>query len=460
MHESLSVLDVLTIVVSLLAVVAAGIWGGRSQRQGASNYILAGRTLTLPVFVGSLVATWYGSVLGATEFVINYGVVFLLCFGLPYYVIALMYAQWLAKRIRQSQAVSIPDQIRTVYGDRAARIVAVLMLVITIPASYQLSLALITQTFTGWSLGLCLLLSSGLAFMYVIKGGLRSDAYANIVQATIMFAGYGACIASCVLFLGSPFTLLTETPAPLRSIPGPLGWTPIMVWFVIALQTFIDPNFHVRTAAAADAGIARRGIVVSVALWIVFDVLQLLVGLYALSHLGTSHGAQAGIHLGLEILPTLWRGLFLAGIIAAVMSALDGYALVSGTIIGHDLRIARKGEPSLFAVRMGVFITLVIGGAIAYLMPSVIDLIYNAASITVPAVLAPLLLSFSRYASYVRSRIVVLVTLPALASIGTMMLRGTGMVDYVLAEPMLIGILVSCFILLLLLRSHVRNSAA
>jgi hypothetical protein len=109
---------------------------------------------------------------------------------------------------------------------------------------------------------------------------------------------------------------------------------------------------------------------------------------------------------------------------------------------------------------MGVFITLVIGGAIAYLMPSVIDLIYNAASITVPAVLAPLLLSFSRHASYVRSRIVVLVTLPALASIGTMMLRGTGMVDYVLAEPMLIGILVSCFILLLLLRSHVRNSAA
>jgi SSS family solute:Na+ symporter len=371
-----------------------------------------------------------------------------------------MYAQWLAKRIRQSQAVSIPDQIRTVYGDNAARIVAVLMLVITIPASYQLSLALITQTFTGWSLGLCLLLSSGLAFMYVIKGGLRSDAYANIVQATIMFAGYGACIAACVVVLGTPFELLSDTPAPLRSIPGQLGWTPIIVWFVIALQTFIDPNFHVRTAAAADAGIARRGIVVSVALWIVFDVLQLLVGLYALSYLGLSHGAQSGIYLGLEILPSVWRGLFLAGIIAAVMSALDGYALVSGTIIGHDLRMIRTGEPSVFAVRMGVFIALVIGGAIAYLMPSVIDLIYNAASIAVPAVLAPLLLSFSRYASYVRSRIVLLVSLPAVASIGTMMLRGSGQVVHVLAEPMLIGILVSCFILLIVLRSHVRNSTA
>jgi hypothetical protein len=109
---------------------------------------------------------------------------------------------------------------------------------------------------------------------------------------------------------------------------------------------------------------------------------------------------------------------------------------------------------------MGVFIALVIGGAIAYLMPSVIDLIYNAASIAVPAVLAPLLLSFSRYASYVRSRIVVLLSLPAVASIATMMLRGSGLVEHMLAEPMLIGILVSGFILLMLLRSHVRNSTA
>jgi hypothetical protein len=75
-------------------------------------------------------------------------------------------------------------------------------------------------------------------------------------------------------------------------------------------------------------------------------------------------------------------------------------------------------------------------------------------------VLAPLLLSFSRYASYVRSRIVLLVSLPAVASIGTMMLRGSGQVVHVLAEPMLIGILVSCFILLIVLRSHVRNSTA
>lgn len=458
MPDSLPLADSLTIVVSLLAVVTVGLVGGRSQRRGTSAYVLAGRSLTLPVFVGSLVATWYGSVLGATEFIINYGIVFLLCFGVPYYCIALAYARWLATRIRQSQAISIPDQIRRVYGVRASRIVAILMLVITIPASYQLSLALVAQTFTGWSLGMCLIVSSCVAYGYVAKGGLRSDAYANIVQAIVMFAGYGACVVACFIMIGSPVELTNMIPEQARSIPGPLGWTPIIVWCVIALQTFIDPNFHVRTAAAVDAGIAQRGIVISAALWIVFDVLQLLVGLYALSHVGTSHGAQSGIYLGLQVLPSVWRGLFLAGIIAAIMSALDGYALVSGTIIGHDLSPKQQDETSVRSVRIGVAIALVSGGMVAYLIPSVIDLIYNAASITVPAVLAPLLLSYTRYAQHVRTRIVALVCLPAIASSTTMVLREVGWLQNVLAEPMLIGILVSSTILLILLRVNVRNS--
>ena len=102
MRDVLSVLDGAAIVGVLLAVLIAGYVGARRRQDGTSTFILAGRTLTLPVFVASLVATWYGSVLGATEFVISYGLAFVLCFGVPYYVIALAYAQWLAKRIRQS----------------------------------------------------------------------------------------------------------------------------------------------------------------------------------------------------------------------------------------------------------------------------------------------------------------------------------------------------------------------
>lgn len=454
MHDMLSRADALTIIATLLAVAVAGFIGARRQNGESQGFILAGRALTMPVFVASLVATWYGSVLGATEFIVTYGVVFFLCFGIPYYLIALVYARWLAGRVRQSQAMSIPDQIRRTYGDRASQIVAMMMLVITIPASYQLSLALIAQTFTGWSLEISLLTTSAFAFAYVAKGGLRSDAYANVVQALVMFAGYIACVIACMITLGSPLWLLQNTSQEVLAIPGRLGWTPIVVWFVIALQTFIDPNFHVRTAAARDVSTARRGIVVSVGLWIVFDTLQVFVGLYALQLAGAEHGAQSALNLAVTVLPDVWRGLFVAGTIAAVMSALDGYALASGTIIGHDLSAAHGTTAALLSVRSGVALSLGIGAVAALAVPSVIDLIYRAASIAVPAVLAPLLISFSPLAQRVRKTVVWLILIPACASIGTMVLRNYGLLDHTLAEPMLIGIVVSAVVVLLALRVH------
>lgn len=461
MTDQLSLSDLITIVMSLAAVLLAGLYGARSRASSSSaNFILAGRSLTLPVFVASLVATWYGSVLGATEFIVQYGVAFVLCFGLPYYVIATIYALWLSNRIRQSKAVSIPDQFRVVYGSRAAMVAGILMLVITIPASYQLSLALVTQSFTGWPLGLSLVVSSAFAFVYIVKGGLRSDAYANLVQVALMYAGYAALVVFCVLHLGSYSWLLRSTPQQLLTLPGPLGWTPIVVWCVIALQTFVDPNFHVRTAAASTATTARRGIYISVAAWILFDVLQLMVGLYALaaSAPGVTLGAQATLTLAMSILPDVWRGVFVAGLIAAIMSALDGYALVSGTLLGHDLLPARNGDRPVARVRLGVAVSLVVGGLVAFALPSVIDLLYRAASITVPAVLAPLLVSYTGHASRIQQGIVPLIILPALASFCVMLLVTLGCVLHPLVEPMLVGILVSLFILAILVRSHDNTS--
>lgn len=457
MTELISFADVVAIVLSLLAVVGAGMYGAKTMSAtSAKSFILAGRSLTLPVFVASLVATWYGSVLGATEFIVQYGIVFLLCFGLPYYIIAIVYANWLTKRIRQSEAVSIPDQIGRAYGPRAAMVSAGMMLLITIPASYQLSLALITQHFTDWSLGASMFVSSSIAFLYVVKGGLRADAFANIVQVILMYLGYTSLAFFCMAHLGSITWVLEQTPTQLISIPGPLGWTPIIVWIVIALQTFVDPNFHVRTAAAADAATARKGVILSVGAWIAFDLLQLIVGLYALTAISTTNsmGAESVIVLALSILPNVWRGVFLAGVIAAVMSSLDGYALVSGTTLGHDLFPGTNTTQHVNRVRLGVAISLAVGGAVALTMPSVVELLYRAASITVPAILAPLLVSYTPLASRVRTGVITLIVVPALVSLCAMLAPVFGFVLHPLAEPMLVGIVASAMLLLTLCFTH------
>jgi len=70
---------------STILVTSLAAWYGWILRKKADNhyqqdpqnswtdYILMGRRLTLPLFVATLVATWYGDILGVTQIAFEYG---------------------------------------------------------------------------------------------------------------------------------------------------------------------------------------------------------------------------------------------------------------------------------------------------------------------------------------------------------------------------------------------------
>ena len=78
-------------------------------RPTTEDYLVAGRRVTLPAFVATLVATWYGGILGVGEYTWRYGVANWLVFGVPYYLGAALFAVFLAKRARTSELLSLPE---------------------------------------------------------------------------------------------------------------------------------------------------------------------------------------------------------------------------------------------------------------------------------------------------------------------------------------------------------------
>ncbi|MFM8771799.1 MAG: sodium:solute symporter, partial [Candidatus Kapaibacterium sp.] len=326
--------EITVVIASLVAVHVAGMLG---SRRGRNDFVLAERSMSQPLLVATLVATWYGAILASGEFVIRHGVVFLLCFGLPYYVVAVVYAGWLSKRVREGMSASIPEQIGRVHGPRARRVATILLLVITVPASYQLMAGYILSNVTGLSLGVSIIVGTIFSVSYVTVGGLRSDAYANVVQVVLMFGGMILLAIASMMTFGGPELLSTAHTRPLFDIPGSLGWAGIASWWVIAMQTFIDPNIYVRAASASSISVARKAILWSVVCWIVFDLLQLITGLYAARYVPETNPAVAYLTLSGVVLPEWGRGLVLAGIIAAVTSTLSGYALVSASTIADEI---------------------------------------------------------------------------------------------------------------------------
>ena len=58
-------MQLLILISYFLIVIALGFSGIRStKRRDTTNYLLAGRKLSLPGFVITLVSTWYGGIIG------------------------------------------------------------------------------------------------------------------------------------------------------------------------------------------------------------------------------------------------------------------------------------------------------------------------------------------------------------------------------------------------------------
>src|SRR5439155_25655 len=62
---------------------------------------------------------------------------------------------------------------------------------------------------------------------------------------------------------------------------GGNGAAAVIVWYVIALGTMVDPGFWQRAYAARDPRVARNGVLWSIAFWILFDFMTTACGLYA-----------------------------------------------------------------------------------------------------------------------------------------------------------------------------------
>ena len=82
---NLSTIDYAILIGYFLLVFAIGFFVKKDQGDDLENYFLAGRKLTLPLFVATLVSTWYGNLLSMGELAFKQGLVMWLTQGIFWY---------------------------------------------------------------------------------------------------------------------------------------------------------------------------------------------------------------------------------------------------------------------------------------------------------------------------------------------------------------------------------------
>ena len=392
----LNPLDWLIFIFVILLTLAFVIWGQskknnlETEEQNFVDLMLMGRQLTLPMFVATLVATWYGGIFGVSQIAFENGIYNFVTQGVFWYVSYLIFAFFITKKISQYKAMTLPDLIGQMFGPVAEKISAMFNLLNLIPVAYAISIGLFLKMLLGYELYVCVAIGVGFVLTYSVLGGFRAVVFSDLIQFFVMCT---AVISVCF------FSFLTYGLAPLKELPAsyfdPTGGYSLLQtfsWGLIAISTLVDPNFYQRCFAAKSLKIAKKGILVSTCIWIIFDLSLTIGAMYARAVMPEANSEYGYFVYALQLLPEGMRGFVLAGIAATVLSTLDSYIFLAGSTLAYDL-VPKKYKGRVSIHHLGLILVGVFSVFMAYIFKGNIKSVWKTlGSLSSSSLLVPVLM--------------------------------------------------------------------
>lgn len=369
-------------------------WKAKPTGQHTGDFLLAGRRLTLLPFVATLVTTAYGWILGIGELYYTHGISAWLFLSLPYTFFGVILAFFLAQKARLKEYTSIPQLLRTHYGPQVAWLGALLVLLFTSPAMYILMAAQLVEGVFEWPMWVCVAAALVFSTIYLYKGGFAALARHDSAKFVLMFGGFAAVLAYLVYTYGLD---------PLRQLPAekttfrPWELLPLVIsWFFLGTMVLADPSYHQRIYASATPGIARKGILLSIVCWTIFDFLAASVALYGYHfHPGLDNAALVYAELASGQLPEGMQAVFILGMLATVLSTSDSLLFISAQTLTEDiLPFIRGREQQRFRTGLLLVTLLTFGLLLFYLEKTAVNIFYDLTPLVVSGLVVPVLSAF------------------------------------------------------------------
>lgn len=375
----LSSVDHGIIVGYMVFLVVVGVWFARKITT-MEQYFLAGRGLLLPLSVATLCATWYGAggTIATAEYGFVYGFAVWVVWCIPAHASRIPLALWVAPRMRLVTGMTLPDLIERLYNKRLAVVAALLMLFYCTQINEVTALGIVGSTIWGLPTSTAAILLVALVVFYTFLGGLWSVALTDLVQFVFMMVGLSIVVPLAWRSLGG-WGYLTSSLDPVAFTPlGGMSPSTIIVLIILGLSLYPDPAVYQRFQAAKSIKIARRSLLISLIIWITFDIIFTIVGMLAKAKYPEMVPGKAYVQMCMDYTPPVIRGLLFVGLLGAIMSTLDSYYLAAGMTLVKDLyaRVVRAQVPErrmILLTRLGVIVAAGVGLLLALRFELVVE---------------------------------------------------------------------------------------
>ena len=388
MNLILTAFDWIVVSIVMIGSLSYGMYMAFQKKAGknSSNFFLGGRSIKWPIVGASLFATnigaehlvglsgdayRYGLSAGTVELTMAITLGFSCAILFPYYL--------------KNKIFTIPEFLEIRYNRHARTFFSGLMLVISIMTKLAFTLfagALVLNSILGWNIMTTIFYIGLIVAIFTMIGGFTAVAYTDTIQVVIMVAG-----TAIMLFIGldkvGGWSGLMEKAPQMMSIAKPFDDPVYPFWGILATAFYagifywgMDQVTVQRVLAASDLKNARWGAMLTIFLKLSPVFLFALPGVIAFAlypgELAGDATKQTFVLLLDRLLPSGFRGLLLASLLAALITSLIGVLNSVSTLVVRDFIVkARQDIPEKKQVSYGriaiMFMTLLGIGA-AYLV--------------------------------------------------------------------------------------------
>ena len=379
---------VATIIVYLVVLLTVGVLMARRIKK-KEDFLVAGRTLTAPILVGTLLAGWIGSgdIFSVADLSYHHGYSSLIGSLGGWVGFVLVY--FIAGRVRKFGQFTVPDILEARYN-QWARLLATIVTIIAyvVIVSYQLRGG-------GWVINIisqdAISAQTGMIFMtifiilYTLTAGMLSVAYLDIINGLIIIAGIFITIPFLISAAGGISQIAANVTPRAHPILGNLSLVRAMGYFVPTfLLALANANMYQRFFSAKDENEAKKSVI-----GLVIGALVLGIAIQTLAVVGSSmFQGLSKLESGKIILlvahksgiPTVISCMLMASITAIIISTANSFLLVPATNIMRDV-VQRFIKPDMSdkAVVLGSRVALIILGIGAYFLIGFFPRILSAA---------------------------------------------------------------------------------
>ena len=334
-----------------------------TQVKTQNDFMVAGRKLSWPVLVFTLLSSWIGagSLLGGSENAYNHGLAALWQPAGGWLGLILIAA--IAGKARHFAQFTVPDLLEARYNS-TARVLATIAIVISyvIITSYQFIGGgdILHLIFPSVSRDTGLWIMAGFVLFFTAMAGMASIAYLDLVIGSVVTCTVIVAVPVLLHKVGGWSAVTASLPATHFQVFGDYDWLGALgLMLPTTLLLIGNQGMYQKFFSAKSESDARKSVIGWIIGTVTLETLLIVLAVVSSSKLHTDHPREILALTAKQALPSLLGAILLGGIFAKVISTANNYLFSPSTNLIHDV-YQRFIDKNASPVRMMVVSRLIV----------------------------------------------------------------------------------------------------